>query len=79
MENEIVIVNQTVNQIISSFYTVRTVIMQEVLISHTSNLILTLAAIVTLMNFIFNFYIPDKELTIVKNGFVSVVVSFWSQ
>lgn len=73
------IVNQTVNQIISSFYTVRTVIMQEVLISHTSNLILTLAAIVTLMNFIFNYYIPDKELTNVKNGFVSGVVACWSQ
>lgn len=71
--------NERVNELIISFYTARTVFIQEELIFILSRAILILAAIVTVMNFIFNYYIPDKELTNVKNGFVSVVVAYWSQ
>lgn len=73
------------NQIIISFYTIRTVLMQEVLISHTSKLIVILAAISTLMNLIFNYFMPveydegnvQQNLPL-KNMIVSLGVSTWS-
>ncbi|WP_317946002.1 hypothetical protein [Carnobacterium maltaromaticum] len=73
------------NQIIISFYTIRTVLMQEVIISHTSKLIVILAAISTLMNLIFNYFMPveydegnvQQNLPL-KNMIVSLGVSTWS-
>lgn len=71
------------NQLIISFYTVRTVLMQEVLISHTSKLIVILATIITLMNLIFVYFMPaDKERpkqNVLQNLLVSLAVTFWSQ
>lgn len=80
LENERVkqFINEIMNQLIISFYTARTVFIQEELIFILSKAILILATVSALINVLFNcVLLVNKEVTNIKNILVSAAVIMW--
>ncbi|WP_157456927.1 hypothetical protein [Carnobacterium maltaromaticum] len=71
-------INEIMNQLIISFYTARTVFIQEELIFILSKAILILATVSALINVLFNcVLLVNKEVTNIKNILVSAAVIMW--